>query len=51
MFIVLGILLLLMWIVGFTTMHVASFAIHLLLIGAVVSLLVHFVRPHGSRPA
>jgi Family of unknown function (DUF5670) len=50
MFIALGIVLLLMWIVGFTTMHVASFAIHLLLIGAVISLIVHFIRP-GSRPA
>jgi Family of unknown function (DUF5670) len=51
MFIVLGILLLLMWIVGFTTMHVASFAIHLLLLGAVISLVVHFIRPQGSGPA
>ena len=51
MFIVLGIVLLLMWIVGFTTMHVASFAIHLLLIGAVISVILHFVRPQGSRPA
>jgi len=50
MFIGLGIVLLLMWIVGFTAMHVASFGIHLLLLGAVVSLIVHFLRPHGSRP-
>ena len=50
MFIGLFIVLLLMGIVGFTAMHVASFAIHLLLIGAVISLIVHFVRPHGSRP-
>jgi hypothetical protein len=48
MFIGLFLILLILWIVGFTTMHVASFAIHLLLIGAVISLIVHFVRPRGS---
>ena len=36
---------------GFTAMHVASAAIHLLLILALVSLVVHFVRGSASPPA
>jgi hypothetical protein len=47
MFIALFVILLLLWIFGFTAMHVAGFAIHLLLIAAVVALILHFVRPHG----
>jgi hypothetical protein len=35
------------WIGGFLVFHVASFLIHLLLIFAVISLILHFVR--GSR--
>ncbi len=54
MFIALGILLLLAWIVGFAVYHVAHFAIHLLLIFALISLIVHFVRgrfsPRASGP-
>jgi Family of unknown function (DUF5670) len=44
MFILLAIVLGLVWIFGFTVYHVASAGIHLLLILAVVSLVVHFVR-------
>ena len=51
MFIALFIILLLLWIFGFTAMHVAGAAIHLLLILAVISLVVHFVRPHHGPPA
>ena len=51
MFLVLFILLLLMWIFGFTAMHVAGAAIHLLLILAIISLVVHFVRPHSGPAA
>jgi hypothetical protein len=51
MFLALFIILLLLWIFGFAAMHVASAAIHLLLILAVVSLIVHFVRPHTRPPA
>jgi hypothetical protein len=51
MFIALFVILLLLWIFGWTTMHVASFAIHLLLILAIVSLVVHFARPHSRPPA
>jgi hypothetical protein len=50
MFIALFVILLLLWIFGFTAFHVAGFAIHLLLILAIISLIVHFVRPHGAGP-
>jgi hypothetical protein len=50
MFIALFIILLLLWIFGFTAMHVAGFAIHLLLILAIISLIIHFVRPHHQGP-
>jgi len=36
--------LLIMWLLGFTVFHVASGLIHLLLILAVISLVMHFVR-------
>jgi hypothetical protein len=51
MFIALFIIFLLLWIFGFTAMHVAGVAIHILLILAIVSLIVHFVRPHTRPPA
>ena len=51
MFLALFIILLVAWVLGFTTMHVASAAIHLLLILAIVSLIAHFVRPHAGPPA
>lgn len=42
-------ILLVMWLLGFTVFHVASGLIHLLLILAVISLVMHFVR--GRRVA
>jgi hypothetical protein len=42
-------ILLVLWLLGFTVFHVASGLIHLLLILAVMSLVVHFVR--GRRVA
>ena len=42
-------ILLVIWLLGFTVFHVASGLIHLLLILAVVSLVMHFVR--GRRVA
>ena len=36
--------LLVMWLLGFTVFHVAGGLIHLLLILAVISLVMHFVR-------
>jgi hypothetical protein len=47
MYLVVAIVLLLAWIGAFVVFHVASFLIHLLLIFAVISLILHFVR--GSR--
>jgi hypothetical protein len=48
-FMVLAVLLLVLWAGGFLFFHVAGFLIHLLLIFAVVSLLVHFLT--GSKTA
>lgn len=44
MLIALAVILAIAWILGFTVYHVASFAIHILLLAAVVSLVLHFVR-------
>jgi hypothetical protein len=41
--------LVVLWLLGFTVFHVASGLIHLLLILAVISLVMHFVR--GRRVA
>ncbi len=49
LFLILFVLLLAAWIFGFTLFHVAGAAIHILLVLAVVSLIVHFVRG-GTRP-
>jgi hypothetical protein len=44
MFIALALILFLAWIFGFTVFHVASAAIHVLVIAAIVSIVMHFVR-------
>ena len=44
MFLALFVVLLIMWLMGFSAFHVAGGLIHLLLIVAVISLVVHFVR-------
>jgi hypothetical protein len=49
MFIVFAIILALAWILGFTVMHVSSFAIHLLIVLAIASVIVHLLR--GRRTA
>jgi hypothetical protein len=46
---ILFIILLIAWIGGFTVFHVASGLIHLLLVFAVISLILHFVM--GTRAA
>jgi hypothetical protein len=51
MFIALFIILLALWLFGFTAMHVAGFAIHILLILAIIALIIHLVRPHTGPPA
>ena len=49
MFLVLFAILLVIWLGGFMAFHVAGGLIHLLLIFAVISLVLHFVR--GRSPA
>lgn len=44
MLLALAIILAVAWVAGFTVMHVSSAAIHLLIIIAVVSAVLHFVR-------
>jgi hypothetical protein len=45
MLIALALVLFLAWILGFTVFHVASAAIHVLVLAAVASAVVHFIRP------
>ncbi len=49
MFLILAVVLVLLWIGGFTLFHVTGFLIHLLLIFAVISVIMHFVI--GRRSA
>jgi hypothetical protein len=44
MFIALAIILALAWVLGFSVFHVASAAIHILVIAAIVAVVLHFVR-------
>ena len=48
MFLTLFAILLVMWLLGFFAFHVAGGLIHLLLIIAVISLLVHFFRGRSA---
>ena len=43
MLLILAIVLVVLWLGGFFAFHIASFAIHLLLIAAIVSLIFHFI--------
>ncbi|HEX4452022.1 MAG TPA: lmo0937 family membrane protein [Kofleriaceae bacterium] len=47
MLLILAIILAVAWIFGFTVFHVASAAIHILIILAIVSLIAHLVRGRG----
>jgi Family of unknown function (DUF5670) len=49
MLLILAVILAVAWVFGFTVFHVASAAIHILIILAVVSLIAHLVR--GGRAA
>lgn len=49
MFLILAIALVLLWLGGFFLFHVSSFLIHILLIFAVISLVMHLVS--GRRAA
>jgi len=44
MFLVLFVILVVLWLLGFLAFHVAGGLIHLLLIVAVIALVLHFVR-------
>jgi multisubunit Na+/H+ antiporter MnhG subunit len=48
MFLILAVVLVLLWLGGFTLFHVSSFLIHILLILAVISIIMHFI---GGRRA
>jgi hypothetical protein len=48
MFLILFIVLLAAWLLGFLAFHIAGGLIHLLLIVAVISLIVHFVRGRST---
>jgi hypothetical protein len=47
MFLLLAIILAIAWIGGFAMFHVTSAAIHILLVLAIISIVMHFVR--GTR--
>ncbi len=44
MFMILFLVLVVMWLLGFLAFHIAGGLIHILIILAVISLVVHFVR-------
>jgi hypothetical protein len=44
MFLALFIILLIMWVLGFLAFHIAGGLIHLLIIIAIISLILHIVR-------
>ena len=43
MFLIIAIVLVVMWLGGFLMFHTAGFLIHLLLLFAVISLIMHFI--------
>jgi hypothetical protein len=49
MFLILAVILVVLWLGGFAVMHVSSLFIHLLLLFAVISIIMHFVT--GNRSA
>lgn len=50
MWIIIGLVLVLLWLGGFLVFHIAGFAIHLLLLLAVISIIFHFLRG-GTKAA
>jgi len=50
MFVILALLLGVAWILGLTVMKVSGFAIHVLLVLAVISVVLHFIRGRSSAP-
>jgi len=50
MLILLAVLFVVAWTLGFAVFHVTSFAIHILLIVAVVSIAMHVIRGRRAGP-
>ncbi|MCU1335744.1 MAG: family rane protein [Bryobacterales bacterium] len=48
MFLILFVILLFAWLMGWTAFHVAGGLIHILLVVAVISLILHFVRGRSA---
>lgn len=48
MFLALFVILLVLWLLGFAAFHIAGGLIHLLLLLAVISVILHFVRGHRT---
>jgi hypothetical protein len=48
MFATIAAVLVVMWLLGFFALHVSSFLIHLLLLFAVISIVMHFVRGRSA---
>ena len=48
MLILLAVILGIAWVLGFTVFHVASAAIHVLIVLAIASVIFHFVRGRAS---
>ena len=48
MFGIIAVVLVVMWLLGFFALHISSFLIHILLIAAVISIIMHFVRGRSA---
>lgn len=52
MLLALAIILAVLWLLGFVAFHVTSFAVHILIVLAVIALIAHFIgwAGRGRRP-
>jgi hypothetical protein len=48
MFGLIAAVLVIMWLLGFFALHISSFLIHILLLFAVISIVMHFVRGRSA---
>jgi hypothetical protein len=48
MFLILATVLVVLWLGGLFVLHISSFLIHLLILFAAISLIMHFVRGRGT---
>ena len=48
MFAMIAVVLVVVWLLSFFALHVSSFLIHILLLFAVISIVVHFLRGRSS---